>query len=73
LVEQFPSKWVVANYAFGVLFIPVGYLVARILAKRFHGHRWWQQLLDDISGNSLNAARNELSHWSSLERESTNF
>jgi len=60
--------WIVANYAFGVLFVPLGYFLARILANRYHRYRWWQSVLDGISGTSLNAARQDVERWASLQR-----
>ncbi len=61
--------WIVANYAFGVLFVPLGYFLARVLANRCHRHRWWQSVLDGISGTSLKAARQDVERWASLQRE----
>jgi len=62
--------WVVANYVFGILFVPLGYLLARTLADRFKTRSWWQTLLKGISGNSLQSARHDLQHWERLRQES---
>ena len=69
-LDKLDSWWIVANYAFGVLFVPLGYLVARVLAKRCHGHQWWETVLDGIAGNSLKAAVLDVEHWANLQRES---
>jgi hypothetical protein len=64
------NPWIVANYAFGVLFVPLGYLVARVLAERCHRHRWWQAVLD-ISGRSLKVAALDVERWASLQQEAS--
>jgi hypothetical protein len=69
ILDKLDSWWIVANYAFGMLFVPLGYLVARTLAKRCHGHRWWQAVVDGIAGNSLKAATLDLDRWASLQQE----
>jgi len=71
IADKLNHPWVLGNYAFGVLFIPLGYAIARMLAKRFHGHAWWQNALDGISGKSLKAAAQELERWTSLQRETS--
>jgi len=72
ILDKLDPWWIVANYAFGVLFVPLGYLVARVLAERCHSHRWWQAVLDDISGNSLRAAALDVDRWASLQQEASN-
>jgi len=69
ILDKFDPWWIVGNYAFGVLFVPLGYLVARVLAERCHRHRWWQGVLDGISGNSLKAAALDVERWASLRQE----
>jgi hypothetical protein len=69
LLDKLDSGWIVANYVFGALFVPLGYFVARVLAGRCHGHQWWKAVLDDISGRSLNAAVLEVKRWASLHQE----
>ncbi len=71
ILDKLDPWWIVANYAFGVLFVPSGYLVARFLAERCHSHRWWQRVLDDISGNSLKAAALDVGRWASLQHEAS--
>ncbi len=66
ILDRLDPGWVAANYAFGVLFVPVGYFVARALATRFHRRSWWQAALDDLSGRSLKSAAREIEHWASL-------
>ena len=63
------NAWIITNYAFGVLFVPLGYFLARVLAKRCHQHRWWQAVLDDISGKSLNTAALDIKRWACLQQE----
>lgn len=72
ILHKLNPWWIGANYAFGVLFVPLGYLVARVLAKRCHSHRWWQAVLDDISGNSLKAAALDVERWANLQHEASN-
>jgi hypothetical protein len=69
ILEKLNPWWVVANYAFGVLFIPFGHGIVRFLARRFGNKGGWQRLLDDISGNSMCKAKAELKRWSSLNDE----
>ena len=69
ILDKLDPWWVGANYAFGVLFVPSGYFIARILAEKCHRHRWWQALLDGISGKSLKAAALDVERWASLQRE----
>jgi hypothetical protein len=67
--DAFDPWWVAANYAFGVLFVPLGYLAARALADRCRGRPWWRAVLDDIAGNSLRAASQDVERWASLRQE----
>jgi hypothetical protein len=69
LLDQLDPWWFVGNFAFGVLFVPLGYLAARVLARRCHRNRWWQAVLDDISGKNLNSAALDVERWASLQRE----
>ena len=69
LLDRLDPWWIVGNYAFGVLFVPMGYFVARVLAQRYQGRRWWQAALDDISGKSLTAAGRDVEHWASLQEK----
>jgi len=69
ILDKFDPWWIMANYAFGILFVPLGYLLAGVLAKRCHRHRWWQAVLDGISGTSLKAARLDVERWASLQQE----
>ncbi len=66
LLDRLNPGWVAANYAFGVLFVPVGYFIVRALAARFHDRSWWQASLDDLSGRTLKSAAREIEHWASL-------
>lgn len=69
IFDKLDPSWIVGNYIFGVLFVPLGYFVARLLAERCQGYRWWQAVLDDISGRSLKAAALDVGRWASLVRE----
>jgi hypothetical protein len=66
LLDRIDPWWIGANYAFGVLFVPAGYYIARALAVRFNRQRWWQAVLDDLSGRSLTTAVRDIEHWASL-------
>jgi hypothetical protein len=66
--DKLNASWIVANYIFGVLFVPLGYLVAKALAQRYHRRGWWQAVLDDISGKSLKVAAGDIERWASLGR-----
>ncbi|HMP01876.1 MAG TPA: hypothetical protein PKD86_06625 [Gemmatales bacterium] len=68
VVERLGSAWMLANYAFGLAFVPVGGIVADWLARRYQGQGWWRAVLDDISGASLNAAAREVERWVRLEQ-----
>jgi hypothetical protein len=67
ILDKLPPAWVAGNYAFGVLFILFGHAVIRFLAERFGGRGWWQRALDDVSGSSMNKAREELERWAGLK------
>lgn len=69
ILDKFDPWWIVANYAFGVLFVPLGYYVARVLAEKYRGHRRWQSVIDDISGKSLRAATQDLERWAGMLKE----
>lgn len=66
---QFHAAWVLANYIFGILFVPIGYFAARWLARRCDQHPWWQNVLDGISGTSLHSARQDVARWANLQNE----
>jgi hypothetical protein len=67
ILEKVDPWWVVANYAFGVLFIPFGYAAIRFVAKRFRTRGWFQRVLDDISGTSIKRAEQELECWAGFD------
>lgn len=69
VIEQFDRRWVVTNLAFGLVCIPVGWLLIRAAARRWGGQGWWRRMGDDLSGRSLRSARQELERWSELQRE----
>jgi uncharacterized membrane protein YfcA len=68
LFDKFDANWIVANYIFGVVFVPLGYFAARVLAQKCQRYPWWQAVLNDISGHSLKAAALDVERWSSLQR-----
>jgi hypothetical protein len=66
VIRMFDPVWVVANIAFGLLFVPAGVVIARALGRRWQHHPFWRNLLDDISGRSLATAQQELKTWAEL-------
>lgn len=68
IFDKIAPSWIVANVAFGILFIPAGYFVARLLAARCGNSPWWQSVLDGISGTSLKLAAADVAHWADLQR-----
>lgn len=63
------NAWIAANYLFGVMFIPVGYFLAGVLARRCSHYSWWQTILDDISGKNLKSATLDVQRWASLHQD----
>ena len=68
ILDKVDPWWVVANYAFGVLFIPVGYAAIRFAAKQFRTRGWFQRVLDDVSGTSIKRVEQELERWAGFDR-----
>ena len=64
--DKLDPAWVIGNYVFGVLFVLIGYFVARYLSRRFQGRGWWRQMLDGLSDTSIQKARQELDRWANL-------
>jgi len=69
VIKTFDPVWVVANIAFGLLFVPAGVVIARALGRRWQHYPFWRNLLDDISGRSLATAQQELKRWAELGNE----
>jgi hypothetical protein len=69
VIDKLNVRWVVGNYLFGVVFVPVGYFLACLLARKCHRHQWWQSVLDDISGKSLHTATLEVTRWAELQTD----
>ncbi len=69
VIKTFDPAWVVANIAFGVLFVPAGVMIARVLGRRWQSRPFWRNLLDDISGRNLARAQQELKSWAELGNE----
>ncbi|CAN5375938.1 hypothetical protein BH10PLA2_BH10PLA2_34440 [soil metagenome] len=72
ILDKLNPWWVAANYAFGVLFVPIGRFVVAFLAGRFHSRGWWQRALDDLSGTSVKRSLEELTRWGSLDGKAAN-
>jgi hypothetical protein len=66
ILEKVDPLWVTANFIFGALFVPFGYLAIRFFATRFQTRGWFQRILDDISGSSVRKAEREVERWISL-------
>jgi hypothetical protein len=69
ILDKLDPWWVVANVAFGLLFVPGGVVIARALRRRWQHYPFWQNLLDNISGRSLVTVRQELKRWVELGDE----
>ena len=67
IFDQLNPWWVASNYAFGLLFIPFGHRLVRLLARRFQDRAWWRRVLADLSGTSMRRAREELAHWTGVD------
>ena len=63
ILNEVDPVWVAANFIFGVLFVPLGYLAIRFLAKRYRTRGWFQDFLDDLSGTSVRRAEQEVERW----------
>jgi hypothetical protein len=68
VLERMDQRWLVANYVFGLVFVPAGHVVARALAARLHGREWWIQMLDGMSGRDLGEATREVDRWERVGR-----
>ncbi|MFO0914435.1 MAG: hypothetical protein U0795_15855 [Pirellulales bacterium] len=69
VVEQFDRRWVVTNIVFGLVCIPIGWMLIRAASHRWGNQSWWQRVVDDLSGGNLRSARQELDRWSELQKE----
>lgn len=65
----FPSAWLAANVLVGLALVPLMLWIAARFADRFRDARFLRQLLDDIAGRNLSAARDHLERLASFERE----
>lgn len=61
--------WLAANAAFSVLFVGLGWILARALAPRFDGHPGLRRLLDDLAGSSLKSAVRQVEELRDFEAE----
>jgi hypothetical protein len=69
IIESTDPWWVASNLAFGVFFIPGGIWIARSLSNRWRGTKFWQSVLDSISGRGVVAAQRELQNWAEIESD----
>lgn len=67
ILDKLDRRWMIANFIFGILFVPAGYALASFLAKRCERLSWWRSVLDDIAGTSLKRARQDVEHWANLQ------
>lgn len=63
------GPWIVANFAFGVVFILVAVAVSRRFGPRLTRSRVIQRLMDDIAGRSLAEASRTLEQVAAFETE----
>ena len=63
ILDKLNWQWVIANYAFGVLFIFFGQTMFGFIAKRFGNQAWLQSIYDGIAGSGINRAEQEISRW----------
>lgn len=55
------------NIVFGLVFIPLGVWISRIVARRFRGSAGFEQFLEDAAGKSWSAANNRWAAYSDTE------
>ena len=67
--RAFHPAWLAANVLLGVAVIPIAILLSRRFAGRMQGSPWIQQLMNDIAGHHLSAARAFLAEISEFEGE----
>lgn len=70
ILDKLDPWWVIGNYLFGLVFVPLGYYLASVLARKCRHHSWWQGVLDGISGKSLQRAAVDVKLWASLSERS---
>lgn len=65
----FGTAWLVANFALGVVAIPVLWALARCLGPAFKRAAFGRVLLDDVTGHGLAEARRRVAAIARFERE----
>jgi hypothetical protein len=48
-----PSRWLIANFVFGVAFLGIVIFTSKHWGDRFSGRTWFDRLMDDVAGRSL--------------------
>lgn len=56
-VNDFMPRFIAANLAIGILFIPAWIAIARLVVHRVEGTGWFQRLMDAVAGEDLVKAR----------------
>ena len=67
----FPVAWLLMNLLVGVGLIPLMLWISKRLADRFGASPFVQQLMNDIAGRNLTAAKAYLDRLSNFEREAS--
>lgn len=63
----FPASWLIANIAFGLLWIPFAWFIARIFGERFSKTRFGKSVIADLTGKRLLQAQARLKELADLE------
>jgi hypothetical protein len=63
----FPPSWLVGNVAFGLLWIPFAWFIARTFGERFSNTRFGKAVIDDLTGKRILRAREWLKELADLE------
>ena len=66
VLDKVDSTWVVANFAFGIVFAIFGHVAARWITAKFAGQGSWKRFLDNLAGRSLQQAKNDLQRWKDM-------
>jgi hypothetical protein len=67
--RTFPTRWLIANAAFGVAVLVVGLWLARRYGARFRNTTLGERLVRDVGGYNLNAASAFLATLAEFEKE----
>lgn len=66
--QKLSMAWILGNFIFGILFIPVGLWIAQRLAQRKSNAAWLQNVCDGVSGTNLAVATRHLQELQDLSR-----